>query len=234
MRPSFAALIALPLILAACTADAATRAFPVPGFVKLRVEGPYTVRVHTGGSVSVAAHGPQARLDKLMVESRGDTLVISTEKGWIWHGPSWGAKDNVTIDISVPMLEAAELTGSGDVSVDHVRGNDFSALLTGSGDLSIGRLETSRLRANVNGSGDLTIAGHTGRAEASVEGSGDLHAGGLTVGLLTTSVTGSGDASFGATTAARGSLIGSGDISIAGHPTCQIHKTGSGDVKCGG
>ncbi|RYE38956.1 MAG: DUF2807 domain-containing protein, partial [Hyphomicrobiales bacterium] len=71
-----AAALATP---AACAAPA-TRNFPVPEFSRLRVDGPYTVRVRTGSKASVVAHGPQARIDKLIVESRGSTLVVTTEK----------------------------------------------------------------------------------------------------------------------------------------------------------
>lgn len=243
MRPPVSALIGLALIapiliglpLTGCapSAQAATRSFPVPGFTRLRVEGPYDVRVHTGGHVSVNARGPQARIDRLVVEPRGDTLVVTTEKGWNWHMLGWKGNDAVVVDISVPTLVSAALAGSGDLHVDRIHGGDFSALLAGSGDLSIERLETNRLHANIAGSGDLSIAGHTDRADASVQGSGDLDAAGLTVGQLNIQLAGSGDVSFGATKSAHGSLVGSGDISIAGRAACQISKTGSGDIKCG-
>ena len=230
-----AALLALPLAVAALAqpAAAATRNFPVPSFSKLRVEGPYTVRVHTGASPSVKANGPQARIDKLIVESRGDTLVVTTDKSWEWRGTSWGKNDAVTVDISVLTLEAAELTGSGDVSVDRVRTTTFSALLNGSGDLSVEKLETARLNASVAGSGDLTIAGRTGRADASVKGSGDIHAAGLSVNMLNASVTGSGDITVGPTQVAKANVVGSGDITVGGRPNCSFTKTGSGDIRCG-
>ena len=234
MRTIKTAMIGLPLIAAALPAEAATRNIPVPSFNKLRVEGPYTVRVHTGGSVSVKASGPETLLDKLVVETRGNTLLVSTEKGWSWRGMSWGKQETVYVDISVPMIEAAELNGSGTVTVDKVRATGFTALLTGSGDLDISRLETGNLKATVTGSGDLALAGKAGRADMSVTGSGNLRAGGLTVNVLTASVLGSGDLDVGATRTAKARVMGSGDISIAGRPTCTTSKMGSGDIKCGG
>ncbi|WP_340314863.1 head GIN domain-containing protein [Rhizorhabdus argentea] len=233
MRLSIAGLAALSLVTAAWPAAAATRPFPVPDFSKLRVEGPYTVRVHTGARPSVVARGPQARIDKLIVESRGNMLVISTEKSWNWRNMGWGKNETIHIDIGVPMLDAATLAGSGEMNVDMIRGTDFMAALTGSGDLSIARIETSRLKAVVTGSGDLSISGRTGRAEASVQGSGDLRAGGLTVGLLNASVAGSGDIAVGPTRVARANVAGSGDIMIAGRPSCTKNKVGSGDIICG-
>ena len=226
-------LAALALATAGLPADGAVRNIPVPAFAKLRVDGPSTVRVRTGGPVSVKASGPQARLDKLLVESRGNMLVVSTEKGWNWRGMSWGKEDMIIVEISVPMLEAAELTGSGELSVDKVRTSAFTALLTGSGDLHVGRLDSGRLTATLTGSGDLSLSGKTGRAEMSVNGSGDLRAPGLSVNLLTANLLGSGDIDVGSTGTARAKVMGSGDIRIGGRPHCTTSKMGSGEIKCG-
>ena len=234
MRCSTAALLMLPLAaVAAMPAMAATRAFPVPGFVKLRVEGPYTVRVHTGARTSVNARGPAAGIGKLVVESRGDTLVISTQKDWNGRNMRWTKDNSVQVDVGVPMLETADLTGPGDVSIDTIRTSNFTAMMTGSGNLSIARLDSSRLKANVNGSGELTIAGRTGRADASVQGSGGLRGSGLAVDLLTASVAGSGAISIGPTRVAKASVVGSGIIEIAGRPSCTKSKIGSGEIRCG-
>ena len=235
MRTSVIALICAALTGAAVPgmAAAATRTFPVPGFVKLRVEGPYNVRVRTGAKAAVNARGPQSRIDKLIVEPRGDTLVVTTEKSWNWGGMKWSGDDTVYVDITVPMLTGVTLAGSGDVTIDRIRTATFSALLTGSGDLSIGRLDSSRLSAGVTGSGDLTLAGKTGKADASVRGSGDLRATGLAVDLLTASVAGSGDISVGPTRVAKASVVGSGDIHVGGRSSCTKSKVGSGDIYCG-
>ena len=232
MRPTIAALITLPLF--ALPAHAATRSVPVQGFSKIRVEGPFTVKVRTGQSVSVKASGPETRLDKLIVENRGGTLLVTNEKGWSWRGLSWGRDDEVLIEISVPMIEAAELAGSGELAVDRVRTGNFSALVTGSGNLSVARLDATRLKGTVTGSGDLSLTGKTSQAELSLTGSGDLLASALTVNQLNASLLGSGDLKVGKTLTARARLMGSGDIVIAGRPKCTISKMGSGEVRCGG
>lgn len=234
MRGTIMALLGLSVAAAATPATAATRGYPVSGFARLKVEGPFEVSVHTGPAASVKARGPDAGIKRLVVESRGSTLVISTEKGWHWPSMNWGKNETIHIDVTVPMLEAAELVGSGDVIIDRIRTAAFSAKVTGSGDLSIARLDTRRLSAIVTGSGDLTVAGHTGRADASVTGSGDIRGTALSVDQLTASVTGSGDLNIGPTKEAKARVMGSGDISIAGHPRCTTSKLGSGDIRCGG
>ncbi|RVT95102.1 DUF2807 domain-containing protein [Sphingomonas crocodyli] len=233
-RPLIAFTAAACALAAACSANAATRPFPVPGFSKLRVEGPYTVRVHTGAKPSVVARGPQDRIDKLIVETRGEMLVITTEKSWGWKGMSWGKNDTVYVDVTVPTLSAAELTGSGDVDVDVVRAPAFAASVTGSGNLTVAQVQTETLTSSVTGSGDLTVNGKAETMTARVTGSGDLHAGGVNVGTLTATVTGSGDIAVGPTRVANASVTGSGDIDIAGRPQCKTAKRGSGEVRCGG
>jgi hypothetical protein len=232
MRTSILTLIGLSVAATALPAQAATRAFPVPGFVKLRVEGPYTVRVRTGTKVSVNASGPQNIIDRLIVEPRSGTLVVTVQKGWNWNPLSWtGGK--VIVDITVPMLESAELAGPGNLTIDRIRTTAFTAVLSGPGDLTVGRLDTSRLKADLTGPGDLTITGKTGRADASLTGPGDIRAGGLAVDLLNASLTGPGTMRVGATRVARATLTGPGDIIIAGKPSCTVRKTGPGSVKCG-
>jgi hypothetical protein len=233
-RPLALTASAIAATLIATPALAANRSFSVPDFAKLRVEGPYTVHVRTGSHVSVTAHGPQRRLERLIVEARDGRLVISTEKSAFNIGWAMGEDQEVVVDITVPMISAASLNGSGDVSVDRIRTPMFEAAVTGSGNLAIGEVHADRLSAVVTGSGDLSLAGHADRAEAAVRGSGDIKAGGLAVGALTVNISGSGDVTVGPTRQAGGTLVGSGDVSIAGHPTCAISKHGSGDVRCGG
>ncbi|QTH19514.1 DUF2807 domain-containing protein [Rhizorhabdus wittichii] len=234
MHRSITALLGLSLAAAvALPAGAATRSFPVPGFVKIRVEGPYTVRVRTGAQVSVRASGPANGIDRLVVEPRGQMLVVTSEKGWNWNPLHWNS-GKIVVDVTVPMLEAAELTGPGDLTIDRIRTTAFSAALSGPGDLTVGRLDTSRLSASLTGPGNLTITGKTGRAEASLTGPGDIRAAGLAVDLLTATLTGPGTMTIGPTRVARATLTGPGDIRIAGRPSCTVKKTGPGSIKCGG
>lgn len=208
-----------------------SRNYPIGGFTKLRVEGPFGVHVRTGSKASATALGPSDKLERLVVEVRGDTLVVGTQRS-AW---SWGSKmgGNVVVNVTVPTLLSARLTGSGDVDIDRIRAGSFDAGVGGSGNLTIGPLDTPRLDAKVDGSGSLSLSGRTGTAKAEVNGSGHLRARDLGVNLLTAQVTGSGSIDIGPTRVARASITGSGDIRIGGRPTCTEHKVGSGTIRCG-
>lgn len=60
------------------------RSYQVGNFQRIEVAGPYDVDVRTGAKPSVSATGPEKLLEQLVVEVKGDRLVIHTEKhgGW--------------------------------------------------------------------------------------------------------------------------------------------------------
>ncbi|MDB5736641.1 MAG: hypothetical protein JWO65_309 [Sphingomonas bacterium] len=218
--------------LAACAhAQAATHGYSVSSFQRIRVEGPFDVKMHVGGAPGVRATGAQQMIDRLSVEQHDDTLVIKPLPGG-WGG--WPGSDHgkLLVEVSTPSLSAASLAGSGDLAIDRVKGDRLDLSLAGSGDLGVGAIDVTQLRAVMTGSGDLTVAGRARQASATLTGSGDLHGDKLIADDATTSLIGSGDLVLGALHTAKATLAGSGDITIVGPAACTINRSGSGDVRC--
>ena len=216
-------------ILAATAASAAqaqagpeiSRNYPVGPFTSVEVAGSYDVVITTGRPAAVSARGTQRLVESIVVEVKDGRLIIRPQSR------SWAR-----ISVSVPALNAVSLAGSGDVSVDRVRGDRFNASLAGSGDLSLGQVQVGELKLSVAGSGDVKVAGQARNAQYSVAGSGDLDASGLTAGRASASVAGSGNIRARVTGQASASVVGSGDIDISGGARCQQSKRGSGDIRC--
>lgn len=229
----FSAALASAALLAACTgsARAATHTYSVTSFDKLRVDGPFDVRVHVGGAPGARATGPQAAIDRLSIEQHEDTLVIKPLPGG-WGGWPGADQGKLVIEVSALALSAAGVTGSGDVAVDRIRGDTVRLTLAGSGNLSVGALDLTHLVAVMTGSGNLTLAGRARKAGATLTGSGNLHAGALATDDVTVNLVGSGDLAIGARHTATVNLAGSGDVSIVGPANCAITRSGSGDVTC--
>lgn len=226
-----AALAALPL--AACTgsAEAATQSYGVNNFSKMRIAGPFDVHVHVGGSPSARASGPKDALDRLSVEQNGDTLVVKTLPGG-WGGWPTGSRGPVVVEVSVPDLQGVSITGSGDVTVDRMRGDAVAVALSGSGSLDVGAIDVGTISAVMTGSGDMSLAGKARTASALVTGSGDLKAAGLVADDAQAKLVGSGDLALGARHLVKVVLAGSGDVKISGPAACSVTRSGSGDVHC--
>jgi hypothetical protein len=221
---------AMAAALAAAPLAAAERVFTVANFTSLEVAGPYNVTVTTGRGVNVRATGEQRHLDELrVVASSGKLKIEPKRRNW----RSWENSKPVNISVSVPALRAASLAGSGELSIDRVRGDRFAGSIAGSGDMAIGSIEARDVDLSVAGSGTMKAAGRADNADMSIAGSGDLGAADLRTQTLKVSVAGSGDVLAHASRTANVSIMGSGDVTVAGGAKCEVSKMGSGGVRCG-
>ena len=211
---------------------ATTRNFPVAGFERIEVGGPYAVTVTTGGAPSVRASGGERAIERMVVEVDNGTLKIhSRKRSGLNFG--WSGSHPVKLVVTVPALTAAQIAGSGSITVDQVGGDSFDAGVAGSGELRLGRVEVKRLTANIAGSGEIHAgAGRAAVATYEIAGSGDIDASALIAQVAAVSIAGSGNVAAHATGTASVDIAGSGDVRMAGGAKCTVSKAGSGDVHC--
>ncbi len=227
MRTIAAAIAAATL--AANPAAAADRSFPVTGFTSIVSEGAADVDVRTGVAPSLVATGDAQDLERLDIRVEDNVLRIGTKRGM--GGWSYGRK-GVRIAVTTPSLAGAVISGSGDMSVDRVRG-PFSGRISGSGDMTLPSLQAGTLALAISGSGTMQAAGSCTTGSIKVSGSGNVDAASLECGTLEVAVTGSGNVSANATKTAALSVTGSGNIRVAGGARCTTATTGSGTIRCG-
>jgi len=226
--------------LAACSVDAQSnqasasgeqgqRNFDVGEFRSVTLVGPHDVNVTVGGAVSVRAEGDTAALDGLDIRVENGALRVGTQRGWSWRGPG----GRVTVHVTVPSLDGASVTGSGDLTVDRAEAERFAANVTGSGDLEIGALRARQANFSITGSGGIDIDGSADEAEISITGSGDADLESFGVRRASVRIMGSGDVSLRATESVSGSVMGSGNVTVRGGANCSVSRMGSGSVNCG-
>lgn len=207
------------------------RNYQVGGFQSIEVAGPYEVEVRTGGAPSVSASGPEKLIERLVVEVKGDRLLIHPrqENGFNWSSSRGTAK----VQVTAQMLRAAAIAGSGGVSVDKISGDRFDGSIAGSGDLRLDSVDVQSLKLAVGGSGDVEArSGQARNAEYSIAGSGGIDTKGVRADTASISIAGSGSVNGQATGSASVSIMGSGDVSLSGGAKCTVSKMGSGEARC--
>ena len=208
------------------------RSYQVGSFDRIEVAGPYDVEVHTGAGPSVSARGPEKLLERLVVEVKGDKLLIHTKEHrglFHWNSIHGSAK----VAVTVPSLSGAEIAGSGGISVDNVKGERFNGSVAGSGDLKLGALDVQALKLSIGGSGDVRAqSGRALTADYNIAGSGGIDASGIQAQTASASIAGSGSIRGQATGTADVSIMGSGSVTMTGGAKCSVSKAGSGDVNC--
>lgn len=209
-----------------------TRVFPVGNFSNIEVAGPYDVRVRTGTKPGVSVKGPQNILDRMVVEVDGSALQIHSKNDGLFGNKHWGSHSAVVVEVGAPSLDGAAIAGSGDMTVDRVKGTAFKGAIAGSGSLSIASLEVRTLQLDIAGSGDITATGKAAEAKYAIAGSGSVKAPNLDAQVLKVSVAGSGDVVARSGGTADIDILGSGDVTVSGGAKCKVNEMGSGNANC--
>jgi len=221
--------LAAALIALAAPAGAATRNFGITSFEKVRVDGPFKVKLTTGVAPYARATGSPAALDRIAIEVRGNTLVVHNNLD------SWGGypgKDVGPVEVSLGThdLSAAWLNGSGTLAIDRVKGLSFDLSVQGSSAGDIGEASVDQLNVSVVGTASARVAGRAAKLTAVILGISSLDTGALSTK----------DASLGADGAATIAANVSGSVSVdatgpatvrlAGRPACTLRVSGSASV----
>lgn len=216
-----AALAALTLVLCALGTSALAQekieqAFELSGFTRIDLQGSSSLEIVQGDSFSVVATGAPEAVALARAEVKGDTLKLWVEPN---HKRFFGVvtvSDGQSVDyrVSLPEVEAVEVTGSGEANAETLESENLVLKVTGSGDLTVKKVAAESLIAAVTGSGDLALGTVLSvRSEASIRGSGDLVFDSFAGEDLETDIKGSGDMVInGRVGTVRVNIMGSGDF----------------------
>lgn len=220
---AFAALaFALP-------ASAAERNFMVTDFTKIRVDGPFSVKLTTGVAPSAKATGSSAALDNLSVQVEGQTLVIRKSQSG-WGGFPGDNPGPVTIAVGTHDLTAIWLNGSGGLKVNSVRGPSLDISLVGAGSVAIDKVAVDHVGAGLSGSGSVVLAGTANEAAATASGTSALDAHALTVKNATIGASGAGVVKLTATNTVKVNGEGAVTVDLSGKPSCTLNVDGPASV----
>ncbi len=173
-------------------------------FHSVMVAGSMDVNINVGGTAQIEISGDSNLLPYLQTEVANGVLEVKMEDG------NYKFRQSMTLNITAPELNAAELYGSGDLTIEGV--------------------DTENLRVEVYGSGDVKASGRVDRVEARVAGSGDISMYDLIAREALVRIAGSGDIRLHVTESLDASVSGSGDVRYKGTPAATIRMNGSGDV----
>lgn len=223
-------LLALVLgsALVPAPASAATRNFGIRNFEKIRVQGPYLVRLKTGVAPFARAKGPQSALDRIDLEMRGDVLLVRA--GPFDRNPSAEALAPVEVEIGTHNLESVTLNGSGSIAVDKVKGLKFDLSVHGAGSADLASVAVDQLSLNLGGNASARLAGKAKTMNAVLRGLSTLDSSGLEVADAVLGAQGPVTLRAKVTRSAKIDGHGTANFTLAGKPSCTLKVQGSASV----
>lgn len=219
-------------ITAAAPAAAAERSFSVSSFDRIRIEGPFEVRIATGQAPGAKAVADTRSLDVLDIRVEGTTLIVRLS------GEGWGERPRTAttapvVTLRTPALRAAVVNAGGRVTITGMKGQRLDLSVNGSGALAVTGVETDQLNATVIGTGTIALAGRAARAQLLMNGPGAIDATALGVNDLTVRLDGTGETKAAARYTAIVTTTGLGRVTVAGSPACTVKAIAGGPVSCG-
>lgn len=184
---------------------AATQTRQLPAFTAVKLVGSNNVSVRVGARQSVVVRADDNLIDRVTTKVRSQALVIGNAPG------SFTTKSPMSVEITVPALDAVTLAGSGTIAVTGVKGDALYVTLAGSG--------------------TLTGSGRAARLAITIGGSGTARFTRLVATNVQAVVAGSGSIFVTATRSLDATVSGTGSILYAGNPP-QVTKnvTGTGAI----
>jgi hypothetical protein len=191
---------------------------------------PIELTIKQGPSVSVTLTGDDNILPHLVTTVKDGTLSITVDgdgRGFTSFKPT----APIRCDLTLPEMNALEISGSGSARADSLKSKEFSVAVSGSGEVQIARLVTEAVSVAVSGSGTIQIGGETGQESVAVSGSGDCDCGELRSAAAEVAVSGSGDVIVWVEKTLEAAVSGSGSVSYYGEPAVEEQVSGSGEVR---
>lgn len=225
-----ALLISLALLAAGSAPAPEERRILLTGFDRIRVDGPFEVRVVTGPSAATVS-GDRRAIERVSIRNQGGVLVVGISTA-TWEG--WRDKEGLAaITVAVPRLRAANINGGGKLEIADAAGQRVDLGVNGAGSLTVRNLAADQLVTTLTGTGIVRLDAGTARTARFMSyGAGSIEAAGVTVNDLTVHSQSAGNSRFTARYTASVSTLGTGSVRVEGSAACRL--VGPGPASCAG
>ena len=222
-------LLTTALIAIASPAVADTRNFGITSFEKVRVDGPFRIKLTTGVAPLARASGSAAALDRVAIDVEGNTLVVHSNVD-AWGGYPGRDSGPVEVEVGTHDLSSASLIGSATLSINRVRGLSFGLSVQGSGAADIAQADVDQLTIGVAGNGGAKIAGKALKLTAAMRGISSLDAGALAAHDATLAADGAATIDANVSGTVKVQAAGPATVRIVGGAACTLKVSGSASV----
>ena len=200
----------------------------VSSFTGVAVSLSADVQLTQGSPQRVVIEASENDLENIVTVVRGGILEIKREPLWR------GNLKNVTIWITMPEVDALNLSGSASILAERaLTADELEIKVSGSGKIDLRELKGNELSIIISGSGNVNLAGMADEMDIALSGSGGVRAQSLTVSECSVRISGSGNCDVDATDELEARISGSGRITYYSNPEVDASVSGSGRITKG-
>ncbi|WP_187696138.1 head GIN domain-containing protein [Xanthovirga aplysinae] len=206
--------------------DPVTKSLSLDTFTKVAIALPANVYLQQGEEQNVEIVTQQNIQDEIKTQVNNGKLKID------FRNFATTTKDNITIYITLPMLENLILSGSGKIfgETPFTESEILELDLSGSGEIDL-EATSKNIKGDISGSGKMLITGNSESFDLNISGSGEFQGFGLQTHTSDINISGSGRSEIHVITQLNAHISGSGSIYYKGNPEITGKISGSGQIK---
>lgn len=193
-------------------------------FSKVKSGGPFEVHISKNDEYKVIVNAETNLLSYIETDVEGSTLSIRIRG--LHHVVNTLPME---IYISSPVLTSVDESGSGTITADYFRCNDFKAAVSGSGSVE-SAVGCINLDVYLSGSGTINLSGSAVYSGYNISGSGKIDGYDLASKECNAIISGSGDIYTNVERHLDATISGSGNVFFIGSPEISRHISGSGKI----
>lgn len=222
---------AIAALFMAGSAAAETRTFDVGSFTEIDVSGGLDVEFTTGGAQSVTVLNKKDDFSDIIVEVKGDTLVLKRKKK-NWGG--WKKRQQYLVTVSAPVLSAIEASSGSDVDGSGLSGA-VSIDASSGADVDISDIQAKTVGLESSSGSDITVSGTCSDVRADSSSGSDISAKALKCETARAEASSGSDISLYATKTVSADVSSGADVDVYGSPTdVRSDKSSGGSVNIKG
>lgn len=223
------ALLVLASLPVAAAQPAAKRNYSVTSFDRIRIDGPYEVKLKTNVAPFARASGTPSSIDGVSIGVEGRTLVVRSGSNG-WGGYPGEGRGPVTIEVGTHELQSAYINGAGALDIDRVRGLGFSVDINGPGMARVEAADVDQLKVGLTGAGTARVAGRAKKLTAIVRGTSSFEAENLKSNDAVIGAEGPSVVRASVSNSAKVDASGLASVTLTGSPACELNTKGSARV----
>ncbi|RIV17934.1 DUF2807 domain-containing protein [Fibrisoma montanum] len=222
----FAGTFLLTLASIAAVAQDETRTFSLSNFDKVSLGSAFTISVRQGSNYSVKASGRKQDIDDLEANVSGGTLVVRYRQNMRRNN-----RERVNIDVVMPALRGADLSGASTSTITGFRKQDALDLSVSGASTSTIDVDADRLTMDLSGASNVTLKGRADKVKGDVSGATRLRAYDLKTETATVDASGASSVQINAAKELTVEASGASSVRYKGAPSISSNTSGASSVR---
>jgi hypothetical protein len=223
-----ALLTAIAGLAISLPASAETKTYSLESFQKISASAGVKVTYEAGATQTIIAENKNNNFEKLILETRGDTLVVSRKSsGWFGNRN----RQNYTVRITAPDISGIEASSGASVSATGMKGDKVKLSSSSGSNLNAKNIEAETVSIQASSGSDLDAYGSCSSVTLSSSSGSSIDADGLICSNVTASASSGSSLSAHATTQVDGSASSGASVKVVGGASeVEKQKSSGGSV----